>query len=1260
MHRTLKNILYTAVAGGFVLASAYAVARELPNIDALAALPNFTKASTFSEALPVSVKRATYEERLGVANFVWLDPSRTPVSPTLKRYRSVDDVVPSAREEIKALAGLYGLTAAEVDAVPVQQQQTLANGGRLVRFGNQRDGIPVFREHATVLLDAQSRALNVGGFVGSTSVAGAPRSVRADGTASSLTPAMAAQVALEDFDFPSDVASRLVEQDAGSGDASEGYRRLLLPAGQRGAQGGVLEQPTRYRTVWFRMPQGLVAAYYLEVRVLEAGVHNAFSYVIARDDGQILFRNNLMSHDSATTGALDLASPSASAVAPSFTYGVWADPLTGVPLPGPQGLDLNPYPGSGPDGHSARLLAPSRVSMVSAPSFSRGDPWIDYPRADGLAFSSGNNVRAYADVKSQEGYSGVPLESTTSCRANTLAVGADFYGCTSNQTFDFGYDFAADPLKHQGQAATSVTNLFYVINWLHDWFYDAGFDEAAGNAQASNFGRGGLEGDPIDARALVYTVRNNASMDTPADGASPIMRMHVFDIGGVPRSAALDNTIVAHEWGHYLSRRLIGNTNGLTTRLGAGLGEGWGDFVAQLLTVTDADRLKPGNTQFEGAYAQGAYANANSVHPAIDYRNAAYFGSRRYPYSTDLAKNPLTFKHIQDGEPLPANVPVNQSVIDGQFRAGYGNAEIHNVGEVWANMLWECYATLLNRHAFVDAQQRMKSYLITGLKLTPINPTFTEARDALLSGMAANDHQDYASCLGAFAKRGVGLDAVAPDRNAVDLRGVTESYRSGPLLVVDGMHLSLSDSEARRCDADDLLDNGETAVLTFQLRNLGDSYISSASVVLSSDDAHVNFPGGNLVVTSGVIAPGQSLAMRVPVHLTGMQSYANSRIYVQPAAPDVMVQLRGQAMSVWLNADIEIQNSALDTVDVWPGGMDLEGSLWTVAGDGGEHWYQLSVPNDRVISAMYTPELKIGTGEDLVLTFDQEYNFGDDATNGGQLLLSRPQSLDSALGAQQVAYSGTIWWMRNGVTNTNLLRNQSAYTGHSNGWKRNVTVNLGREFAGQTLRLGWRAGSAEKANSSASQFWRIDNIRIAGLEKQPFASIRMQTQSCSNAAAPDGSLPSPVLSQAIDQAVALQLLDASVYPAMRPSLSGVLKPLETALAEAAVAANAAPGYIDGGVQALQLHVNSTPDIYLLNAVVEGGSPAAGDAKVGAASAPARSVVRALGDAQLTAVPTLSQWALVLLTFVVSTVQLLHTRKKRTADPDAGDPSLDEW
>src|SRR5262249_13402071 len=77
----------------------------------------------------------------------------------------------------------------------------------------------------------------------------------------------------------------------------------------------------------------------------------------------------------------------------------------------------------------------------------------------------------------------------------------------------------------------AITQLFYTTNWLHDYWYDSGFDESAGNAQQNNFGRGGAGSDPLHVEAQDGSGRDNANMSTPADGSSPRMQMYVW--GGV-------------------------------------------------------------------------------------------------------------------------------------------------------------------------------------------------------------------------------------------------------------------------------------------------------------------------------------------------------------------------------------------------------------------------------------------------------------------------------------------------------------------------------------------------------------------------------------------------------------------------------------------------------------------------------------------------------------------------------------------------------
>src|SRR3546814_12668560 len=70
---------------------------------------------------------------------------------------------------------------------------------------------------------------------------------------------------------------------------------------------------------------------------------------------------------------------------------------------------------------------------------------------------------------------------------------------SDTRSFDYAIHGDDDPSGVNARNA-AIVNLFYMNNWLHDWWYDHGFDEQAGNAQTSNYGRGGVEGDAISAQ----------------------------------------------------------------------------------------------------------------------------------------------------------------------------------------------------------------------------------------------------------------------------------------------------------------------------------------------------------------------------------------------------------------------------------------------------------------------------------------------------------------------------------------------------------------------------------------------------------------------------------------------------------------------------------------------------------------------------------------------------------------------------------------
>ena len=136
------------------------------------------------------------------------------------------------------------------------------------------------------------------------------------------------------------------------------------------------------------------------------------------------------------------------------------------------------------------------------------DPWLE----DDATTTSGNNVFAYADVIAPQGYTEGDFTAET----------------TSDFTFDYPYQVDQVANSYDNRKA-AIVNLFYMNNFLHDFFYDHGFDETSNVAQVSNYGRGGVEGDPIEAQAQDNSGLNNANMSTPADGASPRMQMYLYN-----------------------------------------------------------------------------------------------------------------------------------------------------------------------------------------------------------------------------------------------------------------------------------------------------------------------------------------------------------------------------------------------------------------------------------------------------------------------------------------------------------------------------------------------------------------------------------------------------------------------------------------------------------------------------------------------------------------------------------------------------------
>ena len=117
------------------------------------------------------------------------------------------------------------------------------------------------------------------------------------------------------------------------------------------------------------------------------------------------------------------------------------------------------------------------------------------------------------------------------------------------------FDFPMTPDEHaQTYRDAATTNLFYMNNMIHDLMSHYGFDEASGNFQANNYGRGGVGGDYVRAEAADGNGTNNANFNPPTnDGGTPRMQMYLWPGAqfGSPNSVTVNGTTYNASYARY-------------------------------------------------------------------------------------------------------------------------------------------------------------------------------------------------------------------------------------------------------------------------------------------------------------------------------------------------------------------------------------------------------------------------------------------------------------------------------------------------------------------------------------------------------------------------------------------------------------------------------------------------------------------------------------------------------------------------------------
>ncbi|GGU20797.1 M36 family metallopeptidase [Nocardioides albus] len=391
------------------------------------------------------------------------------------------EAIEIATAHIKGHPGDYRLTKSDVDELTVASAYVSEDSGVThVTLSQRQRGLEVFGAYATVNVAADGEVL----FVGESLVGGlADTSGRTD-----LDAVAAARSASERLDIGRPRGVRVTSQPKGQS------RKTVLSGG------GVSDDPIPARVGWQPTADGLRMAWQLVLD--DPDNASLWNTTVDAQTGGVLKVEDWTSHDTVTDLSHRLGR-SAPAGSPRVATEA-RRAMDGSPDPVEDGATYRVVTGESP------LEGPR--ALVSNPADSTASPhgWHDTDGEPGAEHTTtdGNNVAAYLD------------ENGDNNRDQTWVVDGGE---------DLTFDAEADLDGHaQNYRDAAVTNLFYWNNIVHDIAYGYGFDEAAGNFSANNYGRGGAGGDAVLAEAADGAGVNNANFASPAVDGSEQPRMQMY------------------------------------------------------------------------------------------------------------------------------------------------------------------------------------------------------------------------------------------------------------------------------------------------------------------------------------------------------------------------------------------------------------------------------------------------------------------------------------------------------------------------------------------------------------------------------------------------------------------------------------------------------------------------------------------------------------------------------------------------------------
>lgn len=486
-----------------------------------------------------------------------------------------------------------------------------------------------------------------------------------------------------------------------------------------------------------------------------------------------------------------------------------------------------------------------------------------------------------------------------------------------------------------------------------------------------------------------------------------------------------DSGIIAHEYTHGISIRLTGGPNNpgcLNTQEQAG--EGWSDWFGLVMT-TDSE-----NTAEErrgiGTYALGENTNGDGI--------------RTYPYSRDMNIDPHTYADIQS-EAIP-----------------------HGVGSVWCVMIWDLFWDLVDEHGWDDdiyngtgGNNMAMQLVVDGLKMQGCNPSFIEARDAILAADVANYNGENQCLIWAtFARRGLGVNASAGGQEDFNLPDIC-----------------LNTLKIRKTASVEEVDAG--GIITYTLEIVNDEPNMLSNIMVQDQ-----LPNGTTYVDGSGSCPNTSVSNGVLTIDVGTLATGGTLVCTY------QLQVADDPFSYTVLEDGIENGTSSWTSDAAAGPVTWETNNNSYEGD--VAWYAEDVPetSDQLLTMVDTFEL---IGANPALSFWHWYD--TEATwDGGVVEISTDfganwQDLGNSL--TQNGYTGDLQ-----VNPDSPISGRPAFHGNSGGYIQTI-ADLSA-FSGQSVMIRFRFGCDGAVGGNG---WYVDNVAIFG-ELYSITNVACLTSSSTN------------------------------------------------------------------------------------------------------------------------------------------------------------------